>query len=50
LPPDYREYILETFNLAPEHLFNGYGMQELNTNAVRCEAGRYHMAPWVMLD
>jgi hypothetical protein len=49
LPPNYREYILETFNLAPEHLFNGYGMQELNTNAVRCKAGRYHMAPWVML-
>jgi len=49
LPPNYREYILETFNLAPEHLFHGYGMQELNTNAVRCRAGRYHMAPWVML-
>ncbi len=49
LPPNYREYILETFNLAPERLFHGYGMQELNTNAVRCKAGRYHVAPWVML-
>jgi hypothetical protein len=49
LPPNYREYILETFNLAPEHLLHGYGMQELNTNAIRCKAGRYHMAPWVML-
>jgi len=49
LPPNYREYILETFNLAPEHLLHGYGMQELNTNAIRCRAGRYHMAPWVML-
>jgi hypothetical protein len=49
LPPDYREYVLETFNLAPARLFHGYGMQELNTNAVRCSAGRYHMAPWVML-
>jgi hypothetical protein len=48
LPPDYREYIFETFNLTPEHLFHGYGMQELNTNAIRCKAGRYHVAPWVL--
>jgi hypothetical protein len=49
LPPNYREFTLETFNLAPERLLHGYGMQECNTNAVRCKAGRYHMAPWVML-
>ena len=49
LPPNYREFVLETFNLAPQRLFHGYGMQELNTNAIRCKAGRYHMAPWVML-
>jgi hypothetical protein len=49
LPPNYREFVLETFNLAPQRLFHGYGMQELNTNAIRCNAGRYHMAPWVML-
>jgi hypothetical protein len=49
LPPNYREYIYETLNLAPERLCQGYGMQELNTNAIRCKAQRYHMAPWVML-
>jgi hypothetical protein len=49
LPDDYREFIFETLNLVPERLCHAYGMQELNTNAVRCKAGRYHMAPWVML-
>jgi hypothetical protein len=49
VPPNYREIVYETFNLGPERLFHGYGMQELNTNAIRCKAGRYHMAPWVML-
>ena len=49
LPSNYREFILETFNLSSERLFHSYGMQELNTNALRCKAGRYHMAPWVML-
>jgi hypothetical protein len=49
LPPNYREFVYETLNLTPERLCQAYGMQELNTNAVRCRAGRYHMAPWVML-
>ena len=49
VPPNYREFIFETFNLSPERICHTYGMQELNTNAVRCKAGRYHMAPWVML-
>ena len=49
LPPNYREFVFETLNLSPERLCLAYGMQELNTNAVRCKAGRYHMAPWVML-
>lgn len=49
LPDDYREFIFDTFNLVPERLCHAYGMQELNSNAVRCTAGRYHMAPWVML-
>jgi hypothetical protein len=48
VPPNYREIVYETFNLAPERLFHGYGMQELNTNAIRCKAGRYHVAPWVI--
>ena len=49
VPPDYQEFIFETFNLSPERTCYAYGMQELNTTAPRCKAGRYHMAPWVML-
>jgi hypothetical protein len=49
LPPNYREFVFETFNLSPERVCQAYGMQELNSTAIRCRAGRYHMAPWVML-
>jgi hypothetical protein len=49
VPPNYREIVYETFNLAPERLFHGYGMQEMSTNAIRCRAGRYHVAAWMML-
>jgi hypothetical protein len=49
LPVDYRQFVFETFNLAPARLCQAYGMQEINTTAVRCKAGRYHMPPWVML-
>lgn len=49
LPPDYREQIMDTFNIAPDRAFSMYGMQELNTLFPRCRAGRYHVTPWVML-
>jgi hypothetical protein len=49
LPPNYREYVFETFNLSPSRVFQMYGMQELNTGMPRCRAGRYHVAPWLML-
>jgi len=49
VPANYREFIFETLNLSPERICYAYGMQELNTTAIRCKAGRYHMAPWVML-
>lgn len=49
LPPDYRERIMDTFNVNPRRAFIMYGMQELNGFNPRCSAGRYHMAPWVML-
>lgn len=49
LPADYQDYIFGTLNLAPERTCHAYGMQELNTTAPRCTAGRYHVAPWVML-
>jgi hypothetical protein len=48
LPPNYREYVFETFNLSPARVFQMYGMQELNTGMPRCRAGRYHVAPWLM--
>jgi hypothetical protein len=49
VPANYREFIFETLNLSASRLCLTYGMQEANTNAPRCRAGRYHMAPWVML-
>jgi hypothetical protein len=49
VPANYREIVYETFNLTPERLFHGYGMQEMNTNSIRCKAGRYHVPAWKML-
>ena len=48
LPPDFREIILETFNLSERRIFQLYSMQELNTPFPRCTAARYHIAPWVI--
>lgn len=48
LPPNYREYVFETFNLSPDKIFQMYGMQEINTAMPRCKAGRYHVAPWLI--
>jgi hypothetical protein len=49
LPPDYREYISETLNLRPQNLYHFYAMQEIMTHFPRCAAGRYHVAPWLLL-
>ena len=49
LPPDYRDYILETLNIKPRSVYHFYAMQEVNTHFPRCSAGRYHVAPWVLL-
>lgn len=49
LPPNYREFVFETLNLAPERICQAYGMQELSSTFPRCRAGRYHLPPWVML-
>jgi hypothetical protein len=49
LPPDYREYVLDTFNVTAEHVYHLYSMQELNTPFPMCGAGRYHVAPWVIV-
>jgi hypothetical protein len=49
LPPDYREFILATLNIAPEHIYHFYAMQEAITQHPRCAAGRYHVSPWILL-
>lgn len=49
LPPDYREYVYETFNLQPDRNFQMYSMQEIQTTMPRCQkGGRYHMPPWLV--
>jgi len=50
LPPDYREFVFETFNLQPNYIYQMYGMQEMNTGMARCkQGGRYHVPPWVVI-
>jgi hypothetical protein len=49
LPADFREQILDTFNVRPERAYQFYSMQELNSTMPSCNAGRYHAAPWLML-
>jgi len=49
LPDDYREFVFETFNLSPEHNYQMYGMQEIQTSMPRCtKGGRYHVPPWLV--
>jgi hypothetical protein len=48
LPPDYRSFVFETFNITPDHVFQIYGMQEINSALPRCGAGRYHAPPWLI--
>jgi len=49
LPPDYREFFYETFNIKPERNFMMYSMQEINTSMPRCREGeRYHIPPWLV--
>ena len=49
LPENYREYVLETFNVAEERLYHMYSMREINATFPLCHAGRYHISPWVIL-
>lgn len=49
LPPDYQQFVYETFNIRPERNFQTYGMQELHSPMPRCrQGGRYHVPPWVV--
>lgn len=49
LPPNYREFVLETFNVAEERLYHAYSMREINATFPLCHAGRYHVSPWVIM-
>ncbi|PBC48054.1 hypothetical protein CJ179_14385 [Rhodococcus sp. ACS1] len=49
LPPDYREFVHETFNIPDNRNFQNYSMQELNSGMPKCRAGdRYHVPPWIV--
>lgn len=49
LPPDYQQFVIDTFNIAPPYTYNFYSMQELQTSMPRCQAGkRYHLPPWLV--
>ena len=48
LPENYREYILETFNVCDERMYHMYSMREINSTFPLCSAHRYHISPWVM--
>jgi hypothetical protein len=49
LPDNYREYVLETFNIAAGRLYHAYSMREINATFPLCHAGRYHISPWVIM-
>src|SRR5262249_45116013 len=49
LPPNYREFVLETFNISRRFTYAMYGMQEIQSSMPRCqEGGRYHIPPWLI--
>ncbi|OBH49945.1 hypothetical protein [Mycobacterium sp. E2479] len=49
LPGNYREYVMETFNVAEERLYHAYSMREINATFPLCHAERYHVSPWVIV-
>ena len=49
LPPDYREFILETLHVADERVFQFYSMQEIASPLPLCRSGRYHVPPWILM-
>ena len=49
LPPDYQEFVHQTFNIPASRDFQNYSMQELNSGMPKCQAGeRYHVPPWIV--
>jgi hypothetical protein len=49
LPENYREIVLETFNVSEERLYHMYSMREINATFPLCHGGRYHVSPWVIM-
>jgi hypothetical protein len=47
LPDDYQEQIAALF--ADARGYRGYGMSETSTHSPVCEAGRFHVPPWLTL-
>jgi hypothetical protein len=49
LPPDYKQFVHETFNIPATRDFQNYSMQELNSGMPKCREGnRYHIPPWIV--
>ncbi|CAN7596105.1 hypothetical protein LJR219_004483 [Phenylobacterium sp. LjRoot219] len=49
LPPDYQQFVHETFNIPEGRHFQNYSMQELNSGMPKCpEGGRYHVPAWIV--
>ncbi len=49
LPPDYQEFVHQTFNIPANREFQNYSMQELNSGMPKCQKGdRYHVPPWIV--
>jgi hypothetical protein len=49
LPPDYKQFVHETFNIPEARDFQNYSMQELNSGMPKCRKGnRYHLPPWIV--
>lgn len=49
LPPDYQEFVHQTFNIPEGRHFQNYSMQELNSGMPKCgDSGRYHVPPWIV--
>ncbi len=49
LPPNYQEFVHQTFNIPANRDFQNYSMQELNSGMPKCQKGdRYHVPPWLV--
>ncbi|MFE9320907.1 hypothetical protein ACIHDR_13765 [Nocardia sp. NPDC052278] len=49
LPPDYQQFVHQTFNIPADRDFQNYSMQELNSGMPKCRKGdRYHIPPWIV--